>query len=83
MIRAFVSYVTWPRALRYEQLTLISSLAGGLAGRAKADGGAGGGMTRPAKAANGWLTWMLAGGHQGSANPYRSLRHAYLQSLEQ
>ena len=35
-----------------------------MAGRAKADGGAGGGMTRPAKAANGCLPWMLAGGHQ-------------------
>lgn len=69
--RACVSYDTGVRflcyvasALRYELLTLISSLAGGLAGRAKADGGAGGGMTRPAKAASGCLPWMLAGGHQ-------------------
>lgn len=64
MIRAFVSYVTCPRALRYELLTLISSLAAGLAGRARADGGVGGGMTRQAKAANGCLSWILAGGHQ-------------------
>ena len=35
-----------------------------MAGRAGADGRAGGGMTRPAKAANGCLPWMLAGGHQ-------------------
>lgn len=42
-----------------------------------------GGMTRPAKAANGCLPWILAGGHQGSATPYRSLRHAYLQPTEQ
>ncbi|OYP71592.1 hypothetical protein CIK92_07970 [Prevotella sp. P4-67] len=33
-----------------------------MAGRAKADGGAGGGMTRPAKAANGCLPWMLGVG---------------------
>lgn len=64
MIRAFVSYVTWPRALRYELLTLISSFAAGLAGRAREDGGVGGGMTRPAKAANGCLPWILAGGHR-------------------
>ena len=50
--------------VRCAWLSLVSSLAAGLAGRAKEDGGVGGWWTRPAKAANGCLPWILAGGHR-------------------
>ena len=57
MLRGLVPYDT----SRYLSSPVLPE---GMAGRAKVDGGAGGGMTRPAKAANGCLPWILAGGHQ-------------------
>lgn len=82
MIRAFVSYVTWPRALRYELLTLISSLAGGHGG--PSEGGWRSGRVVDSSSQGGKrLSVMDVGGWAvGFANPYRSLRHAYLQPLE-
>ena len=57
MLRALVPYDT----SRYLSSPVLPE---GMAGRAKADGGAGGGMTRPAKAASGCLPWISAGGHR-------------------
>ena len=83
MIRAFVSYVTWPRALRYELLTLISSLAGGHGGPSEGgwrswrmvDSSSQGGKRLSAMDVGGWAS--------GSATPYQPHGHAYLQPLEQ
>lgn len=83
MIRAFVSYVTWPRALRYELLTLISSLAAGHGGPGEG-GWRSGRVVAPTGQGGKRLSVMDIGGRTtGSATPYRSLRHAYLQPLEQ
>lgn len=78
MIRAFVSYVTRPRALRYELLTLISSLAAGHGGPSEGgwrsrrghDASSQGGKRLSVMDVGGWAL--------GSANQYQSLRHAYL-----
>ena len=81
--RACVSYVTWPRALRYELLTLISSLAGGHGGPSEGGWRSGRGHDSFSQGGKRLSAMDIGGWASGSATPYRSLRHAYLQPLEQ
>lgn len=83
MIRAFVSYVTWPRALRYELLTLISSLAGGHGGPSEGGWRSGRGHDSSSQGGKRLSAMDIGGWASGSATPYQPLGHAYLQPLEQ
>lgn len=78
MIRAFVSYVTRPRALRYELLTLISSLAGGHGGPSEGGWRSGRGHDASSQGGNRLSVMDIGGWASGFATPYQSLRHAYL-----